>query len=427
MSRIGLDARPEYAEQVRVLRRYKAVPLALLIIMAMGFVLSQRMPATTFQGYLAAFCEAAMVGALADWFAVTALFRRPLGLPIPHTAIIQNRKDELGAALAGFVQRHFLTRETVARRTGRMDLSGMAADWLRGREASEQVAGNVLSGLHWLLQAVDERPVREFLRREVDTAHVARYGAPMLGYLLAGLHRSGRHQPLLTEALAAARGLLQDHRGLLLGQAQSGSPWWVPQAVDRRLFAIMLDRVDVLIEEIVADPLHPLREEIDRGMLSLTQSLEQGDSDTLAALESMLDGCVDKTAVHDVLLTLWSGFRDYALAGSAPGARTVWQKRMAQYIRELAGRLTENEELRQLLNRWTQSLIETAVRDHGHEVGRLISDTVSGWDGRATARLIELQVGKDLQFIRINGTLVGGLIGLVIHFSAGWLAVGGSA
>jgi uncharacterized membrane-anchored protein YjiN (DUF445 family) len=413
------------SEQIKTLRRYKMVPLLLLGVMALGYVLGMRVPPSTMQGYLVAFCEAAMVGALADWFAVTALFRRPLGLPIPHTAIIQTRKNALGEALAGFVQRHFLTQETIAVRAARIDFSQSGAEWLRCERNAQRLAGQLLAALHGMLHLVDERPLRAFLRREVDVDAVAQIVSPLLARLLVGLHRSGHHQPLLTELVSAARQLLAENQELLLGQAGTDVPWWLPRSVDKRLFSVLLKRVDELLEGVVQDPEHPLRNEIDRGMLRLTEALESGDEEVINRLQQAMRGCLDDSALHDVLLALWQAARAHVLEGTGESAREQWQQRLAGYLLALAGRLQESPALRELLNRWIRAVVEAGVRDHGHEIGRLISDTVASWDAKETARLVELEVGKDLQFIRINGTLVGGLIGVLIHSISGWLAVSG--
>ncbi len=252
------------ADQDKVvrLRRMKRLPLLLLVLMAALFGLTLRRP-EPWAAWVHAFAEAGMIGALADWFAVVALFRHPLGLPIPHTAIIPRRKNEIGQSLARFIAEHFLQPQVVRAKLESVNLAQKAAAWLRTPAGHERVVQSAVGLLSWMTGAWHEDSVRQFLRR-LSRHQLERVDfAPLLGKTLDWLMQDGRHQQLLTQALRYAVIVLHDHRETIRGNVKRESPWWLPGFIDDRILQQMLDRIETLLLQVSLDPDHQVRRDFD--------------------------------------------------------------------------------------------------------------------------------------------------------------------
>ncbi len=390
----------------------KRWPLLLLLAMAAVFLATLNRP-EAWAGWVHAFAEAGMVGALADWFAVVALFRHPLGLPIPHTAIIPRRKDEIGHSLARFVAEHFLHPDVVRAKLEKSDLSLHIINWLKSADGSHQLVDGILRFLRWGAGAWREDNVRAFLRRfSAQQLQRVELG-PLLSRLLEWLVRDGRHQALLTQVLRYAVVVLHDHREAIRGNVQKESPWWLPGFVDDRIVQQMLDRIETLLFQMALDPDHAMRAEFDRLVDGWVKEL-RSSPELQRRLEQFRQGALENDALQDYLYQVWTDL----VAGmeqdiSRPDS--IIAAELHRVIGDFAQNLENDPPMQASINRWLADSAVVLVADNRDSIASLISDTVTGWDASDTSQRVELAIGGDLQYIRINGTLVGGMVGLLLH------------
>lgn len=386
-----------------------------LLFLALGIFLVARWfePSAPWLGFVRATAEAALVGGLADWFAVTALFRRPLGLPIPHTAIIQTQKERIGRVLGAFVQNHFLTREILAHRLHSMNVAERAARWLSDPDNSRRLARHLAVGVTQALKSVEDTEVRALIHAAAVSRLQALPLAPLLGNLLSLVATDQRHQVLLDEALRIAGEALQKNRDELGRRIKEESPWWVPSAVDTAFQKKIEGASQRLIEEVKSDPYHPLRLKFDIAFRQFIERL-RSSQELQARAEALKTDLLAHPAVHEFAGSLWDRARDAADRFTAEADDQALDP-LARGISAVGGSLLANParlaELDELLSTFAAGVLER----HRHEVGTLIEDTVRRWDPEVAADRLELAVGRDLQFIRLNGTLVGGLAGLIIY------------
>ena len=404
------------AVQAQRLRWMKAVPLLLLLLMALVFILTLPQP-DGWRGYLHAFSEAAMVGALADWFAVTALFRHPLGIPIPHTAIIARRKDEIGNNMARFVSDNFLKRDALHSKLVKANLAGRLTRWLANQEARRKMADLSLRTVSWLINAVGEERLRRFISRLGERHLDIMPLAPLAGKALHLLTEQGRHQDLLTQILRVLIVVLNDNREHIRGRIQQESPWWLPGFVDDKIVVQMFERIETLMFEMALDPEHEMRQRFNRHMDELAREL-QTSREYLHLGEKIKRDLLANEALHDYLITVWQDLGE-ELRQQVDDPDSPFRQSLERLYEGLAEELADDQEMQNLVNRWLEDAIVTVVAQNREEIASLISDTVKTWDADTTTRRVELAIGRDLQFIRINGTLVGGLVGLLLHFLVG--------
>lgn len=390
----------------------KRLPLALLLLMLVLFAVTLHRP-ENWAGWVNAFAEAGMIGALADWFAVVALFRHPLGIPIPHTAIIPRRKDEIGESMAQFVAEHFLHPEVVRVRLKQSNMAAGIANWLTSSGGRDRVADLVVSLLKGTLSALHEERVRDFIGRMSRRRMANINPAPLLGRTLDWLIRDGRHQQILTQALRYSIILLHDNRETIRGNVQRESPWWLPGFIDDRIVKQMLDRIETLLLEMSLDPEHPMREEFNERLVKWADEL-QNSSEMARWGDRLRASLLENEALQDYLYRLWSDL----VAGieeDLDKPESVIHSQIGEWLEGWAEEVRQDEDMQAWVNEW---LIESAVmlvERNRHSMASLISETVKTWDAQDTSYRVELAIGSDLQYIRINGTLVGGLVGLAIH------------
>lgn len=408
----GNESELDVSAGQRSLRRMKLVPVGLLLLMMLLFVATFWLQGGVWwTGYARAFFEAAMVGALADWFAVTALFRHPLGIPIPHTAIVPTRKDEIGERLAAFIQRHFMTPANLRQRLREIDPALRVATWAgRNRHQVSEIAGRLVT---WALQAVREDQAQKFLAEHVLSRLKHRRIAPTLAATLSVLVENGQHQHALTEVLRQAVILLDRHRDDIRQRIKQESPWWVPGFIDDRIFQQLLTKVEGRLNEIVLEPEHEARRRFDQTCRQWADDLAN-DTPAAQMVEALKQDLLNHPLVQDYAHALWERLRELMLAQAAD-ANSPLRKAVTRVIRRVARDLEGNQALRDLLNRWLEDAFVFVVENNQQEITGLITETVKRWDADTAAARIELAVGRDLQFIRINGTVVGGLVGLIIH------------
>lgn len=367
-------------------------------------------------GYVLAFSEAAMVGGLADWFAVTALFRHPLGLPIPHTAIIPENKDRIADSMAQFLQENFLTPQVVARRLSSMNLAASAGDWLAdpARGGSTRLRDGAAELLAQVLESLDpERlgtQVRGGLFRQLEKLEVA----PLIGQMLGTMIADRRHLPVIESLVRWAGLTLEDNEALVRDlahrRANAVLRW---TGLDERLANSVIDGLYKLLAEVVVDPDHPLRGKIEEGLEKLAHDL-QHDPDLREKVERMKRDLIANPAVSTWWQGVWERLRTAMLTRlRRPAGESSGQ--MSEALAELGRHLRDDPALQLQINRYARrTLVGIAVR-YGDQIVRLVSETVKRWDAATVTDRIEGAVGRDLQFIRINGTLVGGLVGVLIH------------
>jgi uncharacterized membrane-anchored protein YjiN (DUF445 family) len=390
----------------------KRLPILLLALMAALFLFSLHRP-EGWAAWLQAFAEAGMVGALADWFAVVALFRHPLGIPIPHTAIIPRRKDQIGDNLAHFVAEHFLHPDVVRVKVESVNLARHAASWLKSPRGRGRVEELAVGMTRWVLGALHEARVRRFIGR-LGSRQLAQFDlAPLLGRALDWLIRDGRHQEVLTQSLRFALVTLHDNRDTIRGNVQKESPWWLPGFIDDRIVVQMLDRIETLLLELSLDPEHPLRGDFNEWAAHWAGAL-QHEPEYRRWGEGLKQELLANEGLQDYLYRLWMDLVG-GLETDLADPESRFRREVVRLTESLAAELEQDPEMQGLVNRWLLELAVLAVDENRLAISSLISDTVRSWDATETSRRIEGAIGKDLQYIRVNGTLVGGLVGLVIH------------
>lgn len=394
------------------LRRMKRIPLLLLLLMAVLFAYTLHHPAP-WAAWLHAFAEAGMVGALADWFAVVALFRHPLGIPIPHTAIIPNRKNDLGESLSKFVAEYFLEPGVVRKKLESVNLAEFVAVWLKSEKGRRSVEELVATVLRWALGALHETRVRQFLSR-LSRKQLANINlAPLLGNTLDWLVRGQRHQEILTQVLRYTIVVLHENRDAIRARVQQESPWWVPGFVDDRIMAKMLERIETRLFEMTLDPDHDLREQFNIWVQKLAHDLQHSPQNRRWG-EDFKQQLLANDELQDYLYGLW---RELArnIEEDLENPESSIKQQVGDWLHDIAEELDADPDMQAWVNSWLTEAITVVVARNSAQIASLISDTVQSWDGADTSRRIELAIGRDLQFIRINGTLVGGLVGLIIH------------
>ena len=394
------------------LRRMKRIPLLLLLLMAILFAFTLHHPAP-WVAWLHAFSEAGMVGALADWFAVVALFRHPLGIPIPHTAIIPNRKNDIGESMSRFVADHFLEPDVVRAKLQNTNLAVFVVTWLKSEKGRRSVEDLSAAVLRWALGALHEERVRRFLSR-LSSKQLANVSlAPLLGSTLEWLVRGQRHQQILTQVLRYTIVLVHDNRDAIRARVQQESPWWLPGFVDDRILKKMLERIEHQLFEMALDQDHPLRDQFNQWVQKLAHDLKHSPEHRRMG-EDFKQQLLDNDELQDYLYGLW---RELArnIETDIENPESAIKQQVGQWLGGVAEELDGDPDMQAWVNAWLVDTITLVVARNSTQIASLISDTVRSWDGADMSRRVELAIGRDLQFIRINGTLVGGLVGLLIH------------
>ena len=364
-------------------------------------------------GYIRAFAEASMVGALADWFAVSALFRHPLGIPIPHTAIIPHRKDQIGRSLGDFVQTNFLTREVLDERLATAKVGKRLGDWLADERNANKAGEGVTDLLRGALEVLDDRDVSSSLETLIERRVRATPVAPLVGRAIDLAMEGGHHQKLFDAMMPGLGSFIEENRATFRARLEHESPWWVPESIDDRLFAKIYGAVRGFLADVGNDSNHELRVAMDARVATFADRL-RSDPTLLAKGEELKVELLAHPDVRAWLGSLWGELkRNTVTALDDPNSEL--RHRLDLSLTSLGRRLAAEPSLQAKVDDWVLRAAGHVVDHYRGEVADLIAGTVAKWDGAATAERLELQVGRDLQFIRINGTIVGGLAGLVIY------------
>ncbi|WP_344686022.1 DUF445 domain-containing protein [Saccharopolyspora taberi] len=369
--------------------------------------------AAAWVGYVRAAAEAGMVGALADWFAVTALFRRPLGLPIPHTAIIPTRKDALGQSLGDFVGANFLSEQVVRDKLRRAGISGRLGGWLSQPAHAERVTSELATAVRGAVQVLRDEDVQAVLEQAVVRKVLAQPWGPPLGRILGQVFADGSHHKLVDLICDRAYDWVRDNHDTVLRVVSQRAPSWSPKFFDAMVADKIYAEVLSFAWAVKTDPEHQMRKAVDRFLVEFADDL-QHDPKTMAKAEQIKQQVLDHPEVQNLVSSAW-GTAKKMLLDAAEDPSSELRIRVREGLASLGRRLTEEPELRAKVDGWLEGAAVYVVSNYRAEITTLITDTVERWDAEETSRKIELQVGRDLQFIRINGTVVGALAGLAIH------------
>lgn len=363
-------------------------------------------------GYVEAFAEAAMVGAIADWFAVTALFRHPFGLPIPHTAIIARNKDRLGGSVGRFIATEFLTEETVCHKLRSMDVAGHLGDWLSVPDNARLIAERAAVAVPAVLDAMGDDNVRGFVRDGVVRSLRALDVAPMVGRMLGVLVANRRHQALFDRVVDLAGDFLRANHEVIRQRVADQSKWWMPKFVDEKLFQKIVNGIEDTLFEL-RDPGHPWRDQFAAAVEDYVRRLSSGQTHherTAAIKEEILGNPVFARYLESVWGDVKLRLREDAdhPDGSLRGG-------IERALLAVGARLRADPAMRATVNAWVERFAIGQLVPHRDKIGAFFAGVVHRWDIGTLVSKTELLVGKDLQYIRINGTLVGGTVGVLIH------------
>jgi uncharacterized membrane-anchored protein YjiN (DUF445 family) len=401
-------------EKRQGLRRMKLVATSVLVIAAAIYVVAKiNEESGAWVGYVRACAEAAMIGALADWFAVTALFRHPLRIPIPHTAIIPKRKDQIGESLGEFVESNFLTRDVIDERLRGAELGRRAGEWLAAPANANRAGDAVADVLRGGLEVLDDDEIQQGLEHLIESRVRATPITPLVGRAIDLTVEGGHQQRLLDAVLVGVAGFLNDNRRTFRDRLDEESPWWVPEPIDNRVFNKIYDAVGRFLDDVVRNPQHEIRSSVDERTMAFADRLRH-NPELLAKGEELKQELLDHPEVRRWIDSLWVETKR-GMISAANDPTSELRVRLVTSLQRLGERLADDPVLQAKIDGWISDALAYAVENYRAEVGDIISSTVAKWDGASTADKLELQVGRDLQFIRINGTIVGGLAGLAIH------------
>ena len=395
------------------LRRMQGIALALLLLMVATLaVTSANITFHPWMAWLKAFAEAAVVGAVADWFAVVALFRYPLGLPIPHTAIIPNNKDRIGESLGHFVEENFLTPENVIQRLARANIAKACAEWLAEPANSDRAADGICAMVPRLLTMVQDEDVSRFLTRtllgELEKVNLSRVAGEALDLVTSG----EQYQALFDDALKAIERLITSNQALILSKFSEASKY-TPEFIDQYIVDRFVAGITRLLQEVVADSGHPLRMQFADSTAGLIKKLKTSPEmhDRGVAIKRQI---IEHLRTKPYYATLWNEIKARILADVASD-RSRLRETVSSLLNALGSGLAKDEVMQHKLNEWSLGAMQALMLAHRHQISLLITDVVKSWDARDVSEKIELEIGKDLQYIRLNGTLVGGCVGVLLH------------
>ncbi len=395
--------------------KHKTIATGLFFLMALIYGLMiylQHQSPQAWMGYVEAFSEAGMVGALADWFAVTALFRHPLGIPIPHTNLIERKKNDLGRNLGSFVKTNFLNPKNIRPYIEKLDVIKFVSDWLNKPSSREILGTETLNLVKKIIHDLDDGEVKDFLAKKgsetLKTIDFQKITSSGIHYIL----EKGEHLKLLETLLPQLREYVDESQNMIRERISENKPF-IAFLAGKRISREMTDGISKFIEEIESDKNHFVRQK-------LTENLENFAEDLLISekwnekFSQLKEDLISPENLNEYADDAWESIKKM-LNQNIDNPNSGLNQYLEKNIQKLSDSLQNDEELKQRLNKWIRHFLYRMILKNSEEVQILISKTVAGWEGKELSRKLELEVGKDLQFIRINGTLVGGLVGLIIH------------
>ena len=408
------DLSPADRARLRGLRRMKAVAagalVAMALVFAIAFAFERDIPALS---YVRAAAEGGMVGALADWFAVTALFRHPLGIPIPHTAIIPRRKDEIGRTLGEFVETEFLRADVVRDKLESTPIASRVGEWLVDPVNSRRVAAEAAAAAAGVLRALSDDDVRDVIESLAREHLIEPDWGPPLGERLERVVAADAHRPAVDLAVDTIGAWLHANRSAFSGLVSRRLPSWVPKIAHRLVDDTVYNEAVAFVDKVRADPDHQARHAIDGYLSRLADNL-QNDPVTIGRLEDAKTSVFDSPRVRALAADAW-GTAKAGLLTALEDERSDLRRRAAEALAQIGERLRTDAGLQRRVDTWVTDAVVFVVDRHRHDIASIITDTVERWDAEDTTRKIELMVGRDLQYIRLNGTVIGALAGVAIY------------
>ncbi|MFF7386975.1 DUF445 domain-containing protein [Streptomyces scabiei] len=403
-------------EKQRGVRQMKLIAAGLLLFVALVYVLAKwaaHEGAGAWAGYVAAAAEAGMVGALADWFAVTALFRHPLGLPIPHTAIIPTKKDQLGVSLGEFVGENFLSQDVVRQRLRAVGIGSRLGAWLAEPQNADRVTAELATALRGALTVLRDSDVQAVVGEAITRRAGAQEIAPGIGKMLERVVTDGGHRRVVDLICTRAHDWLVLHDTQVMDAVEGGAPGWTPRFVDRKVGERVYKELLRFATEMRDSPTHPARGALDRFLTDFATDL-QSDTETRARVERLKGEVLGRGEVQDLIASAWTAVRAM-IVSAAEDERSELRLRVRASLLSLGTRMATEPSAQAKVDKWVEGAAVHVVTTYRAEITSLITETVASWDAEHTTKKIEANIGRDLQFIRINGTVVGSLAGLLIY------------
>ncbi|RKS96372.1 DUF445 domain-containing protein [Chryseobacterium defluvii] len=398
------------------LRKYKAFATGLFLLMAVIFIVMTILQKTNnshWIGYVRAFSEAAMVGALADWFAVTALFRRPMGLPIPHTNLIENSKQRLGDNLGSFVVNNFLSPQNIRPYIQKLKVSNFVGEWL-AKEKNQVILINNLSDIVLdILNKLDDSAVSHFISKKVSEMTDDIQLNKILGNGINYILEKNDHQRIITNLSKQIKDYVLENDEMIQKRVSEGSYTFIPKFVDNKIAEKIASGLSGFFKEIEEDPEHEIRALITQKIHEFSMDLKE-DPKWNEEFRNIKNGLLKNDKLDEYSNDIWVSIKK-TLMNELQEEESSLKKYLSKNLDEFSQNLKTDENLQNKIDHWVRVTAYKYILKNTHQFGNLISSTVGNWKGKELSEKLELEVGKDLQFIRVNGTLVGGLVGLIIY------------
>lgn len=398
------------------LRKYKAFATGLFLLMAVIFIgttLLQKNVNSHWVGYVRAFSEAAMVGALADWFAVTALFRHPLGLPIPHTNLIENSKQRLGDNLGSFVVSNFLSPQNIRPYMQKLKISGFVGEWL-GKEKNQEILIKNLSDIVLdILNKLDDSSVSQFITKKVQEMTDDIKLNKIVGNGISYIIDKNDHQRIVTNLSSQIKNYILENDEMIKERVKKGSYTFIPAFVDNKIADKIANGLSDFFREIEEDPQHEIRALITKKIHEFSVDLKE-DPKWDEEFKNIKNDLLKGEKLEEYSNDIWISIKN-TLKNELQEEQSTLKMYLSKNLNEFSENLKTDENLQQKIDNWVRVTAYKYILKNTHQFGNLISSTVGNWQGKELSEKLELEVGKDLQFIRVNGTLVGGLVGLIIY------------
>ena len=412
----GPDPQSEQ-ERRRVLRKYQAIAWGLLIVAAVIFLTCSFFQSRGYDswwlGLIRAGAEAGMIGGIADWFAVTALFRHPLGIPIPHTALLPKQKDKLGDTLSTFVGENFLNAQLITEKVSNANIPERIAEWMSEWDNARVVSREAGRLLAAVVRDINPADAEAIIRSQVINRAAEPKWGPPAGRLLQGLIDDGKTEPVVQAVITWARGKIYGMEDSIVTMIDERMPQWAPRFARDLVGERVYKEVVKFIEDVDQDPEHEARHAIRRFIAQLADDL-QHDQEMIARVEGLKADVMGSTAVQELPSGIWSAMSK-ALIEAAEDPTSALRIKISELTVEWGVRIRTDDDLRSGIDRRLTGAVKFLAENYSGEVTSIISETVQRWDAKEASDKIELMVGKDLQFIRFNGTIVGALAGMVIY------------
>ncbi len=398
------------------LKKTKSIATGILLIMIVVYIAAKVYERTSpWVGFVRAFAEASMIGALADWFAVVALFRHPLGIPLPHTAIIPANKVRIGESLGEFVQSNFLTQDVIKEKLQSINVTEKVAQWLEIPKNSELIIDEVCLFIPRILDTLDDKDIRKFLANNISAAiNSIEFTPSIIGNLLSILTSQNRHQILMDHVFVLARELFDTYKPDLKQKITRECPlWFVLLGGDTAIYNKVVKGMHETIEQFVTNPNHELRRKLDEEILMFVEKLKT-TSEFKDKWEKFKEIISHHPTIKYYIDNVWDDIKKIIIRNFT-NSESYIRIQLRKNIVSTARGLLQNTTILKKFNGWIEAITIGAITRHGHEISGMIAERIKKWDARTVTQKLELQVGRDLQYIRLNGTIVGGIVGLIIH------------